>query len=599
MLLIATVAAAVASAARAARAGRVSRVTTRHHSLPTTTFRYSPPPSQQQQQILPRQEERAREMTTAATSSSSHSSPFSPFPLPSLPPLPPSPAFRTATDSADSAGAWDDDGSDLTVITLADADVPDIVDDDTSASSSSTPSSSSVSIASDSAGEGMVIGIVDTGIWPEHPSFSDPVSGGQAGVRNGLQWSELLPLSQPPSPNPPGGGEAGVSLPPPPNSPRPPLSPPSPRPTSPTAAPQAVARQAYKPYSRPPRRWRGRCERRADFSACNRKVIGARFFSKGFKRNVGAISSSADYLSARDADEQQQATGVCSMRQARVIHMATPVELPLPSSPHSNSPPNPSPPFLTTFRAAAGNGHVQYAAGTGYSYGNTSGMAPRARLAIYKVLWKQRDGQTLATYSDIRAAVDAAVSDGVDVLSISLGGNVPSYFSDIAYLNAAKAGVFIAMAAGNSGRPNPKKLVGTIGNASPFYLTVGASSISRYYNLQMTLGDGSQITGVGTTPPPVGTNGAVSLIGSGTGSGGVGGGGTGGGGESSVSCSSGSDTDVAGAADVGGTDGQAATYVVTISSLKPVAAFRFGSITWKDQYGHNVRSPLVVRSALV
>ncbi|CAI7778800.1 unnamed protein product [Closterium sp. NIES-53] len=45
--------------------------------------------------------------------------------------------------------------------------------------------------------------------------------------------------------------------------------------------------------------------------------------------------------------------------------------------------------------------------------------------------------------------------------------------------------------------------------------------------------------------------------------------------------------------------GQAATYVVTISSLKPVAAFRFGSITWKDQYGHNVRSPVVVRSALV
>ncbi|CAI5510227.1 unnamed protein product [Closterium sp. Naga37s-1] len=253
--------------------------------LPTTTFPYSPAPSQQQQQqqqqILPRQEEEH--------------------------------APVAATDSADSAGL-DDDGSDLTMITLADAD-------------------------------------------------------------------------------------------------------------------------AYKPYSKPPRRWRGRCEKRADFSACNRKVIGARFFSKGFKRNVGAISSSADYLSARDADGHGT---WCA-------------------------------------GAAAGNGHVQYAAGTGYSYGNTSGMAPRARLAIYKVLWKQRDGQTLATYSDIRAAVDAAVSDGVDVLSISLGGNVPSYFSDIAYLNAAKAGVFIAMAAGNSGRPNPKKLVGTIGNASPFYLTVGAS----------------------------------------------------------------------------------------------------------------------------
>ncbi|CAI5519697.1 unnamed protein product [Closterium sp. Naga37s-1] len=177
--------------------------------------------------------------------------------------------------------------------------------------------------------------------------------------------------------------------------------------------------------------------------------------------------------------EQQQARGTCSMQQARAIQMATSAAPPLLSSPHPPSPTHTSPPFPTTFRAAAGNGHVQYAAGTGYSYGNTSGMAPRARLAIYKVLWKQRDGQTLATYSDIRAAVDAAVSDGVDVLSISLGGNVPSYFSDIAYLNAAKAGVFIAMAAGNSGRPSPKKLVGTIGNASPFYLTVGASSISR------------------------------------------------------------------------------------------------------------------------
>ncbi|GJP43897.1 hypothetical protein CLOM_g3295 [Closterium sp. NIES-68] len=288
----------------------------------------------------------------------------------------------------------------------------------------------------DSAGEGMVIGIVDTGIWPEHPSFADP---------------------------------------------------------------------AYKPYSRPPRRWRGKCEKRADFSACNRKVIGARFFSKGFKKNMGSISSTVDYLSARDADGHGT---WCA-------------------------------------GAAAGNGHVQYAAGTGYSYGNTSGMAPRARLAIYKVLWKQSDGQSFATYSDIRAAVDAAVSDGVDVLSISLGGSVPSYFSDIAYINAAKAGVFVVMAAGNAGRPNPKKLVGTIGNASPFYLTVGASSISRYYNLQITLGDGSQIIGVGTTPPPTGSNGSLALIGTGMGAGNGSMGGEEGagtdGGDSGVSCSSGSD----------------------------------------------------------
>ncbi|CAI7847737.1 unnamed protein product, partial [Closterium sp. NIES-53] len=88
-------------------------------------------------------------------------------------------------------------------------------------------------------------------------------------------------------------------------------------------------------------------------------------------------------------------------------------------------------------RAAAGNanGSVEM---HGRSYGTASGVAPRARIAMYKALWRMQDGGAAGMDSDIQAAVDTAVADGVDVLSLSLGSSIPNYFSDIAYLNAAK-----------------------------------------------------------------------------------------------------------------------------------------------------------------
>ncbi|CAI7865601.1 unnamed protein product [Closterium sp. NIES-53] len=108
-------------------------------------------------------------------------------------------------------------------------------------------------------------------------------------------------------------------------------------------------------------------------------------------------------------------------------------------------------------------------------------MAPRARIAAYKVFWRSR-GQVWATEADIAAAVNAAVADGVDVLSLSLGSLEASrtYFHDAVFLNALAAGVVTVFAAGNSGAPRGKpSSYRTICNFSPWYLTVGASSISR------------------------------------------------------------------------------------------------------------------------
>ncbi|CAI5959371.1 unnamed protein product [Closterium sp. NIES-65] len=214
------------------------------------------------------------------------------------------------------------------------------------------------------AGEGMIIGVVDSGIWPEHPSFDD----------------------------------AG-----------------------------------YGPI---PARWSGLCMNTSDFNgACNRKVIGARTYSAGLKTADVPIDFSADYASPRDNNGHGS---WCS-------------------------------------GAAAGNAGIQVRIG-GTSYGAASGIAPRARIAMYKAMWKLvgYEGASGAM-SDVYAAVDQAVSDGVDVVSISVGGGLGSYFDDVTFVTAAKAGVFAALAAGNQGMPPLSPSVfATIDNYSPFYLTVGA-----------------------------------------------------------------------------------------------------------------------------
>ncbi|KAK6160626.1 hypothetical protein DH2020_004007 [Rehmannia glutinosa] len=67
----------------------------------------------------------------------------------------------------------------------------------------------------------------------------------------------------------------------------------------------------------------------------------------------------------------------------------------------------------------------------GYGVGTARGMARRARLAAYKVCWL---GGCVS--SDILAAMEKAIEDGVNILSLSLGGSISDYFRDTVAIGA-------------------------------------------------------------------------------------------------------------------------------------------------------------------
>ena len=87
-------------------------------------------------------------------------------------------------------------------------------------------------------------------------------------------------------------------------------------------------------------------------------------------------------------------------------------------------------------------------------FGKISGMAPRARIAMYKALWSTQDADTASGFtSDLVAAIDQAVADGVDVINYSISGTSTNFRDpvEIAFMYAADAGIFVAASAGNSG----------------------------------------------------------------------------------------------------------------------------------------------------
>lgn len=234
-------------------------------------------------------------------------------------------------------------------------------------------------------GENVVVGVIDDGIWPEHPSFADDGS-----------YSAL-----------PGYGDV----------------------------PCEFGNTAANPNDAP--------------FECNNKLLGARQMLATYRALIGAEDDEFD--SARDDN-------------GHGTHTAS---------------------------TAAGNAGVE-ASILGVPLGPVSGVAPRARVIAYKGL-----GNDGGFSSDLAAAIDQAVADGVDVINYSIGGGASlTGADDLAFLFAADAGVFVATSAGNSGPGEA-----TIGGPAsvPWLTSVGASTQNRFFQGDVVLGNGSTYSGASVT----------------------------------------------------------------------------------------------------
>src|SRR5947199_112299 len=222
------------------------------------------------------------------------------------------------------------------------------------------------------AGEDIIIGVVDSGIWPEHPSFSDRTGDNGNGTKDGkLDYHQI-----------PG--------------------------------------------------WHGKCTPGEAFNAsmCNQKLIGAQRFNAAWGGDAGIEAERPwEFISPRDYNGHGT---------------------------HTSS--------------TAGGNHGVAATGAAAAFGSISGMAPRARVAMYKALWSTQDASTASGFtSDLVAAIDQAVADGVDVINYSISGTTTNFLEpvEVAFLFAEDAGVFVSESAGNSG-----PTTGTVAHPGPWTTTV-------------------------------------------------------------------------------------------------------------------------------
>jgi hypothetical protein len=243
-------------------------------------------------------------------------------------------------------------------------------------------------------GEGVVIGIVDSGVWPEHPSFSDRTGTNGNATQDGKLGYQQLPG------------------------------------------------------------WHGRCRPGEGFNAsnCNQKLIAAQWYNAGWGGDAQVKANwPFEFISARDWG-------------GHGTHTAT---------------------------TAGGNEGVQ-ATGLAAALGKISGIAPRARIAAYKVCWADSATGGGCWGTDSVAAIDQAVIDGVDVINFSISGSRTNFRDavEIAFMFAADAGVFVAASAGNSG-----PTTSTVAHPGPWLTTVAAGTHNRNGEGAVTLGNGVTYAG--------------------------------------------------------------------------------------------------------
>ena len=131
--------------------------------------------------------------------------------------------------------------------------------------------------------------------------------------------------------------------------------------------------------------------------------------------------------------------------------------------------------------------HVKDASLYGIGKGTARGGVPSARIAMYKVCWT--DG---CSDMDLLAAFDDAIADGVDLISVSIGGTSRELFEDpisIGAFHAMKKGILTSCSAGNDG-----PYTSTVENVAPWIMTVAATGIDRQFVTGVNLGNGKKIS---------------------------------------------------------------------------------------------------------
>ncbi|SEL57595.1 GlyGly-CTERM domain-containing protein [Colwellia chukchiensis] len=125
---------------------------------------------------------------------------------------------------------------------------------------------------------------------------------------------------------------------------------------------------------------------------------------------------------------------------------------------------------------------------TGFEFGQISGVAPHANIVAYQICHPGDSGDTYSGCpgAAIIAALEDAVSDGVDVInySISGGGDPWASSTEQAFLSAQEAGIFSSVSAGNGG---PDAF--TTAKSAPWYTVVGASTHGREVAFEKEIGN--------------------------------------------------------------------------------------------------------------